>query len=367
MPLLVLVLTGSPFQAGAVGSVRLAAFVLFALPGGALADRWDRRRAMLGAEAVRAAAVGLIAWATWAGWASLPWLVAFVVLDAAGMAVIGPAHTAALRHIVPRSQLGIASAREETRGYAAELAGPPLGGALFGVAFWAPFLADALSYVASIVAIARIRTPLRDRQNSTPTHEASVRTALEFTWRQPFLRIVLVLAPITNVAFTGVLFVLIVVLRQRGLAPAGIGAVQTAVMAGGLLGALAAPWLLARLRPASMIISSSWLAVILTTALALLPGTYALAIPLLLLMLFAPAENATFFSYQVTLTPDHLQGRVQGLTGMLSQVASPLGPLLGGVLVEHGGGGRAFLIFAALLAVAAILATVSPAVRNTPD
>jgi MFS family permease len=365
LPLLVLAVTGSPFEAGAVGSVRLAAFVAFALPGGALADRCDRRRGMLVAEAVRAIAVGLLACAVWVGWESLAWLVVLAIVDAAGMAVTGPAHVAALRQIVPQPQLAVAGAREEARGYAAELAGPPCGGALFGVAMWAPFLADALSYLASFVAIARIRTPLRAAPRDLSEPKASIGRAFGFAWRQPFLRVVLLIAPISNMAITGVLFVLIVVLKQRGLTSVGIGAVQTAIMVGGLIGALAAPWLLARVRPGIIIVGSCWVAVTLIAALGLLPGTYVLAVPLLLLMLCAPAENATFFSYQVSLTPDHLQGRVQGICGMLSQLASPLGPLLGGLLVEREGGSRTFLVFAAILVVSAIVATGSRVVRES--
>lgn len=366
LPLLVLAVSHSPVQAGAVGSVRLAAFVVFAIPGGALADRCDRRRAMLAAESVRAIAMSVLTWAAWAGRVQVVWLIVLAIVDAAGMAVTGPSHVAVLRQIVPRSQLALAGAREEARGYAAELCGPPCGGALFGLAVWAPFLADALSYLGSIAAIAGIRTPLRDPPTSSTTPNVSIGTAFRFIWRQGFLRVVLLIAPISNAAVTGVLFVLIVVLKQRGLASAGIGVTQTAIMVGGLIGALVAPWLLSRVRPGVVIIGSCWLSVVLIAALAMLPGTYLLAVPLLLLMLCAPAENATFFGQQVALTPDQLQGRVQGIAAMVSQLASPLGPLVGGLLVERAGGGRAFLIFAVLLIVPAFVAVSSRAVRTAP-
>ena len=55
-PLLVLGLTGSPAKAGVVAFVRLLAMALFALPAGLAADRWNRRRLMIGAHAVRALA-----------------------------------------------------------------------------------------------------------------------------------------------------------------------------------------------------------------------------------------------------------------------------------------------------------------------
>src|ERR687888_593037 len=51
-PLLVLAVTGSPTKAGLVGFLRMLPWFLFALPGGALADRADRKRIMVVCDAV---------------------------------------------------------------------------------------------------------------------------------------------------------------------------------------------------------------------------------------------------------------------------------------------------------------------------
>src|SRR5579875_3291262 len=52
-PLLVLALTGSPAKAGLVGLAKWLPLAVFALPAGALADRFDRKRLMIGSDAVR--------------------------------------------------------------------------------------------------------------------------------------------------------------------------------------------------------------------------------------------------------------------------------------------------------------------------
>jgi MFS family permease len=59
-PLLVLGVTHSPAQAGIVQAARLAPFVLFSTLAGVLADRFDRRRLMIGADFVCAAALASI-------------------------------------------------------------------------------------------------------------------------------------------------------------------------------------------------------------------------------------------------------------------------------------------------------------------
>ncbi len=380
-PLLVLAFTGSPVLAGLIGSVRMAGFVVCALPGGALVDRWERRRTMLAAESVRAVAASILTVAIMANFVSIPVLVALALVDAAAAAVFGPAHTAAIRHVVPADQLGLASARNEARGYAAELAGPPIGGVLFAAARWAPFLADAVSYLASLTAIARIRVRLRD-PSPAPDQQADQQVAnqpdqravpirgaitegLRFVWREPFLRVILLLAPLTNVALIGLLFALIVTLRDEGFPAAQIGLVQAAVMAGGLVGAVLAGAVLRRVRPPTLIIVSSWLAAALVLSMAALPVGYVLAAPVFVLMLCGPAENAALFARQIAVTPDAMQGRVEGATGMLSQALSPLGPLVGGILVEYAGHRLAFAALSLVLVAAAVLVTASPAIRGT--
>lgn len=367
-PLLVLALTGSPVKAGLVGSANLAAQAVCGLPAGALVDRWNRRRVLIGCEAVRTVALGFLVLAILAGWASLPVIIAVGVVSSAAGALFGPAQSAALRHIVPTAQLPRASARNEARSYAAELAGPPLGGALFAVARFVPFLADAVSYVISLVAVASIRRPLQDERHGEhqPLWQA-VPQGLRFVVKEPFLRAVLAVAPIVNAAFAGLMFVLIVVLRERGMPAVGIGAVQSVILVGGLVGALAAPWFQHRIRTPVLIVAALWFIVGLVGAAALVPGTYAVAALLAIAILPGPTINAGLFGYQIAITPDAMQGRVDSAISLLAQALGPVAPLLGGLLIEWWGGRWAFGFFAATLAVAAVIASVSKGIRRMRD
>ena len=53
-PLLVLALTHSPAQAGFASALRTLPYFIFTLPGGALIDRWNRKRVMILCDAGRA-------------------------------------------------------------------------------------------------------------------------------------------------------------------------------------------------------------------------------------------------------------------------------------------------------------------------
>lgn len=364
-PLLVLSITGSAVHAGLVGSANLAARALLGLPAGALVDRWNRRRVMIACEAVRVLALTVLVVAIVAGWASLPLILVVAVVEGAAGVLFDPAQTAALRHIVPATQLPRASARNEARSYAAGLAGPPLGGALFAVTRFAPFLADALSYAVSLVAVALIRRPLQEHREGAPEPMSrSIWLGVRFVLREPFLRAVVGTAPLVNAAFTGVMFVLVVVLQHRGTPAAGIGAVQSAILVGGLLGALVAPRLMPIVRTPVLIIVFLWLIVGLIGIAAVVPGTYTVALPLALAILLAPTVNASLFGYQIAITPDAMQGRVDSAIGVMAMGLNPFAPLLAGLLFAALGGRWTFVVFAGVLAVAAVIASVSRGIRG---
>ena len=60
---------------------------------------------------------------------------------------------------------------------------------------------------------------------------------LKIVWQIPLLRAVVVLGPLVNFAFSGVLFAITVGLRQHGTSATVIGLVQAGIMTGGVLGA----------------------------------------------------------------------------------------------------------------------------------
>lgn len=364
-PLLVLALTGSPFQAGLVGALGMAAGTVLALPAGALVDRWNRRRLMIACEAARGVAMAVLGIAVVTQHASVALIAAVAIVNAAGGALFFPAQAAALRHIVPEPQLPLASARIEARSYGAEIAGAPLGGALFGVARALPFLADAVTYLASLAAVAAIRRPLQEERTDAPEGLlTSIRHGLGFVWRNAFLRAAGGLAALLNVAIGAAFFSLVLALQQHGVPPAGIGAAQTGLALSGLLGALLAPWIQPRLRAPVLIVVASWAAAGLVGVAAILAGSALLVLPLALTLLAAPALNATVFAYQIAITPDAMQGRVDNTIGMLAQGLSPLGPLLAGALIEAADARLAFAASAAILAIAATLATGSRGIRS---
>jgi MFS family permease len=364
-PLLILALTHSAVLAGVVGTARAITLLCLQLPAGALSDRLDRRLTMIVCDSVRAVLLALLGILIVLHLASWPVVLVVSLIEGGAGAIFDPAATAALPGIVPDEQLERAWAATEGRSYGASLAGPAIGGVLFGLGRAVPFLADAVSYAVSFGTVSRIRG--RFRSERTVERKAlwrEVADGLRLVWRVPILRAVVIQAPLVNFAFMGVIFTITLALRQHGTSTAVIGLVQAAVAAGGLLGAIVAPRLQGRLRLGT-------LAAVITSVGALLFGTAALLIPSPLVaapvaasLMLAPAANAALFAVMLRSAPEEMRGRVTNTVVMVATGLATLAPLVAGLLVQHVSGAWATGAFAAAMAVAAVLCLILPGFRN---
>jgi len=365
MPLLVLVLTGSPVHAGLVGTLSAVVRLICRLPAGVLADRVNRRRAMIICDLVRLIALAGLAAAVWTGRAGITVIIVVVAVDAVAQTFFSTAEHAALRSIVGPAQLPTAVARNEARNYAAGLAGPPLGGLLFGLAHALPFAGNALTYLASLVGVVLIRRPLQAvREEAHAGHAAALAEGVRFVLTNPFLRAVLIIAAPLNFALSGAIFAIVVTLQRHGVEPAVIGLVETIIAVGGLAGAVVAPALQRRLRLAVLVRAICWAAVALVALSALFTASIAAAVPVAFAVFLGPACNAALFGYQAASTPDRLQGRVVSVIFLGATSAAAAAPILAGTFVAAWNGPVTLLLFAAAVATSAVAASFSRGIRT---
>ncbi len=158
LPWLILLQTHSAFAAGVVAAARYVPFLALALVAGLVADRVERRALALTCDVGRAVALGAVAVLGLLGRAPPLWLLTVVVLAlGTGSLFFGVAFRAWLPDVTGDDRLGQANAALEASDAASVLVGTPLGGAL--ITAIGPVLAlgaDALSYVASALTLARI-------------------------------------------------------------------------------------------------------------------------------------------------------------------------------------------------------------------
>ncbi|MDQ3899559.1 MAG: MFS transporter [Actinomycetota bacterium] len=365
-PLIGYAITGSAAQAGLATTALLLGSVLAQLPAGALVDHWPRGRVLVLTNLVGAVSYASLAVAALANRLTLAHLVAVGLLSGISAAFFGPAASAALRTVVPEPQLAVAYSRNQARRHAADLVGPPLGGALYAVARGLPFLVDAVSYAVAALTFSRIRTPLPPPAGPEQRRRVAgdVAEGLRFVWRQPVIRAILLWGATLNFSMTFVLLTVTLRLVRVGVHPSVIGLVDTIAATAGLLGALAAPAIIARMRTGLTTIGTGLALAVLGLPIAWTDDVVVIGALLSGGFLLMPANNSGIFAYLAAVTPDRLQGRVYSATGFVANALEPAAPVLAGVLVGSIGGRAASIAGAVLTAASLVPLLTSGAVRN---
>lgn len=366
-PLLVLALTGSPAKAGIVGFAAGLPHIAFSLPAGALVDRWDRKLVMLVCDGGRAIAVASIATALALGELTFVHVALVAFVEGTLTVSVGPAEFGALRTIVPAEQIPAAIAQNEARVYSATLAGPPLGGFLFGVDRALPFVVDAISYAVAFVTLVLSKADFQEpRTAAITTLRSDIAEGVCWLWRQTFLRSTALLSGAGNFVSNGLGLIVIVLARERGASPATIGSLFALFAAGGLVGAAAAPLLQRRIPAPKAIIGYLGVYSLLIPLFAFVP-------PVVIGLLFAamlfgaPALNAIYGAYQAALIPDRLVGRVKSANALVTAGSGPIGVLFAGFLLEAVGSRATVGVFAGLSATSALAALASRSIRELPE
>ena len=114
-PLAVLALTGSPAEAGLFGVLQTLATLLAGLPAGQVVDRFDRRRILVLAEAVRMLAAASVAMALAQHRLTLVHLLVVAAVLGASLPFGGTARLLLVRAVVPSEQLTAALTQEQVR------------------------------------------------------------------------------------------------------------------------------------------------------------------------------------------------------------------------------------------------------------
>lgn len=368
-PLLALALTHSPILVGVMALCGQLPFLLLQLHVGAYVDRWSRRSIMVAADAIRAAVIAWIVVALLLRVLSFAQLVGAEVVYGIGLLFFQTAEAAALPVIVTdEEELPSALGTNQARSYAARLAGPPVGGLLYGVAQFAPFVVDFFSYALSLVASLLIRTPLpapkRD-VGTTPSVLREIRAGLRVAWDHKFLRVTSLLSTGTDFVINGLFVMIVIVARERGSSALDIGLMSGMVSLGGVLGVGVVPLvrrLELSLRTVTLVVF--WSGAPLVALMALSDNPFALGALMAVVMLVWPTYNAVIVGRWMAQIPNEQLGRVQAAAGVLGWAPVPLAPVVGTWLIQEFSPAIAMVTFACVVALVAVLATGSQAIRN---
>jgi hypothetical protein len=365
-PLLVLAVTGSAAKAGLAGAAQFTPLLLFNLPAGVAADRFDRRRLMIMADVVSAASVGTLAALVLTHHASFWTILVVAFVDATGGVFFRAGQSGAFRAVVPLAQLPAAASVSQARGATVLLSAPPVGGALFGLGRGLPFLVDALSYVFSTVSVLLMRTRFQEeRVRDTEPLRQQLAEGLSFLSHVPFLRTSMLMIAASNFSTTGVQLAVIVLAKRQGLSSASIGAFVALIGVTTLLGSVASP-LLRRFFSLHTILLSEFWAGVVYAPFFIWPNVYVLAVAFAVQAFCFPNTDSAVTAYWYALTPDRLVGRVMSVSSTLRVLAVPFGPLTAGLLLTSGSPRATIAVFTGWTLAAAVVGTFSSSIRSAP-
>jgi predicted MFS family arabinose efflux permease len=359
-PLTILALTGSAAQAGLFAAVQAIGMLAAGLPAGTLADRYDTRTIVIAAEAARAAVTAAVVVALVDGWLSLPVLLGAAALLGAGTAARGAAGLLLMRSVVAPDQLTRALTQDEVRLNGAALAGPAIGGALYGVhalAHAVPFVFTAASFLlalAAAVLMTLVPGPAPERPRPRPHQGApsaaepgSMLAGLRTIWNQPVLRMATLLIMFVNTIGAGFELVIIVILRHQAVPSGTIGLALGAGAAGGLAGApLVSVW--HRLRPGVLLLGLCTADALILALLALPFGPWWVAGLTFTVMTGVPAIRVLVDILVIRKAPPDQRGRVVAALMTLIGLGTPAGLAGCGLLLQYLPAQTAMLTLAAV-------------------
>jgi len=392
IPLLALIITNDPAQAGIIAGAGLVARLLTTLVGGILADRHRRVVLML-----IGSLIGIVlaaAFTVLAGVDALTFgtLLVIDVLLAARSGLFDVAGESAIKEIVPDDAMGRAQAANQGRDAALQLAGGPLGGLLLGVGGWLVGVVMTLCHLlAAVTAWMLARTMHRDgivdtgadadappaqvpehsdetkgRTAPRPNAWAELREGFRWLFSRPDLGGVLAIITIINLGFNAAITTTIYALQQAGYSALLIGTLSAITGGFMLVGAIVAPFLVPRIGAGILTICSLSVVAIGAVVLSTVTEPWAIVAVLGVAVLLIPALNAGMMGYFMVATPTRLLGRANSAAGVLGMGAMPLGPLIAGFGLTWIGRQNTILVCAALCVVAVALALGNRALRGLP-
>ncbi len=371
VPLLALTITRSPLLIAGITAINKASAAIAALPGGVVADRWDRRSVMVACNVVAGATLLALVAAMTFGLAELVMIYVVAAVLAACDVTYTLAVQGSLPDLVPSDRLALANGRLiAVEGAGEQFVGPACGGILFSLARRLPFFADGASFFVSALLVRKNlpRDPQRpgfmahdngggtdDRLTGSAPEAvpveidagASQPTSMRSRWASDFAQGVrvfrnervlpLLAANVSSLAFCQNMIFALLVLYGKGtlhLTSAAYGFFVAIASLFGMVGAFFGGSLQRRFGPGPLIIGGTGAAVLSYVGLAF---THSAVIAV---FVFGLQEIGTVLANVASVTtrqhviPRELYGRVGSVHRLSVTVSGAVGALLAGLIAS---------------------------------
>lgn len=342
---------------GITTGLQFLPMLLFGLYGGVLADRYDKRTLLIGAQIAMGALALALGILDLAGLVAL-WQV-YVLAFLLGLASVvdTPVRQAFVVEMVGPDDLPNAVSLNSATFNASRIVGPAVAGLAISSVGTAPvFLANAASYVAVVVGLVAIRRVELYGARRVPRARGQLREGLAYVRADPRLYVPIALVAVVGTFGLNFQITLALIAKQTFQLGAGSYGLLTAMLAtGSLLGALLSARRSAP--PSARVLFGSALAFGILEVLTGLAPTYVVMAALLVPTGAAVLTFTTTANSMVQLSSAaHMRGRVMALYVLVFLGGTPFGAPVIGAVAEALGPRSSLLIGGAVSAVAAAAA-----------
>ena len=241
-PLLVASQTGDPLLVSMALLSQQLPNLLFGIPAGAIADRFDRRRIIAAVNLARGAVLAVLAGTIVADAANIAVVLLALFLLGTAEIFADVASSSVVPQVVGREDLGIANARLLGSFLLTNnLLGPPIGAFLFSIGMALPFGANAACFALGALLVARVVTDVADSTSDRTGDKRDLRAemvdGLRWLIDHPPMRTLALTIVLFNVTYGAAWGVLVLYARERlGMDAVGFGLLSTAIAIGGVVG-----------------------------------------------------------------------------------------------------------------------------------
>jgi MFS family permease len=374
-PMLVLGIKNSPLMVGLVAFGAIVPGVLLYMPAGDIVDRQDPRRVMLASEISRGAVAVLVVVALMIYGRDIS--IVFLLLAMFMEEVLEIFSTLAdrryLNQLMERDKISSRHASAEARTHAAALAGRPIGPFLFEFSSFLPFLADAISFLISVVSLLLVEPAGKPQEAQWPTFKqltSGIGRGVGEVKSDPRIWLTSSLMATTSMVSQALILIFLVEAHSGKLSAPAIGIVFGASGLGGAVGSFYSKIVLRFIRNGWLPIQmAAWFVVFLFLASARSDLVFWSAVAMFVMSVTGAVGNVECRTYMTENIADGMIGKVSGVSYAMTIGACAFGLLIGGYAGQYFSARDAIFV---LFVIVALMTIVSLLVfeklpRRVPD
>ena len=366
--------SGSAIAAGWLGTLSMVAQQVAGMFGGTFVDRHDRKRLIIANSAAGVLAWGTVALLLICKALSFPILLAVAVLASGINGFLGSATDAMLRSIVDIRDYPKARSLNEGRDATINMAGSPVGGFLYSIQPWLPFLVSAVMYALAGAAAMGIRDGA-----ATDGHDDGARIgkprssflhdfAEGWLWslRRKPLVVILIVAALVNFGINGIQYAIQLHMVMNGTNATGIGCISGGISLAMLIGSFLAGKLSDRV-PVGPTVCLAYVFMCMCAVPMIFTDNYwTVLIANSFIGLPFPIINALLLGFIFAKSPITMQGRITVTLTVPAQVLSSFCSGAAGTLLPILGFRGTVLAFLIVVAVSSCMAICCRPIRHIP-